>query len=268
MGLRWFACIVLAIRPAFLNGQSSARSLLFASGVFMFGACTAYPISKPTKYDLVITGGTVIDGSGETARRLDVFILNGRIAHLGDSSSRRFTASEKIDATGLVVTPGFIDLHAHGNPLIQPLNNFLLQGVTTAVLGQDGRSAHMEQNPRFDRLRSWTNVETDGDPRRMAETFAEWLDSVERFGTVINVAGLTGHSTLRLEAGVGSTTDITEAQLEDMAARLRADLAAGSFGLSNGLEYVPGRYSSTDELVQLAKVVGEHNGVVLSRGAF
>ena len=255
---------VSAVRCASAYFHVNVRFLMVVSGALILGACTEQSISQSNEYDLVVSGGAVIDGSGEAVKRLDIFIRDGKIVHLGDASDLRFTTSKKIDATGLVVTPGFIDLHAHGNPLVQPLNNFLLQGVTTAALGQDGRSAHMEQNPKYDALRSWSGVETDGDPRRTAQTFAEWLDNVDDIGTVINVAGLTGHSTLRLEASIGPTSDVTETQLDDMISRLRKDLAAGSFGLSNGLEYVPGRYSSTDELVRLAEVVGEYDGIVLS----
>ncbi len=195
-------------------------------------------------YDLLIGGGTVVDGTGGPGRPADILVRDGCIAFVGDideDTIEMVDGAERFDASGLVVAPGFIDAHAHGDPTDPddpPFHNFLAMGVTTIVLGQDG-----------------------GSPR--AAELAAHLDSVDVAGPAVNVAYLVGHNTIRRESGVGFGDPGSEGLLR-MSNLVRRGLDAGAFGLSTGLEYDPGSRAGIDELVAIARPVGEVGGVVSS----
>jgi len=194
-------------------------------------------------YDLLIAGGSVVDGTGAPARHADVLVRGGQIAHVGEIDPDTIEAGirDTFDATGLVIAPGFIDAHAHGDPIDPESNrfeNFLAQGVTTIVLGQDG-----------------------GSPR--AAELAAHLDSVAAARPGVNVAYLVGHNTIRRESGVEFADPGTEG-LVRMSELVAEGLAAGAFGLSTGLEYDPGSRSGIDELVAVARPVAAVGGVVSS----
>ena len=130
-------------------------------------------------FDLLVFGGTVIDGSGTPGRKADLLIRGGRIAYVGTVDPDTIETKDRFDAGGLVVAPGFIDAHAHGDPTAEPtFHNFLAQGVTTIVLGQDG-----------------------GSPEVAA--FSEQLARADAARPGVNLAYLVGHNTVRLESGVG-----------------------------------------------------------------
>jgi len=196
-------------------------------------------------FDLALVGGTVVDGSGAPAARQDVLIDGDRIDYVGPVDASRLTARDVIDASGLTITPGFIDTHAHGDPLTDgTLENFLVQGVTTVVLGQDGR--------------------TPGGYSDAPIALAEWMRRVEESGTHVNVAALVGHGTIRNLSGVGIAESVSPEQLGQMRSLLLEGLNAGAFGMSTGLEYVPGRYARLSELETLARTTGRADGVVMS----
>lgn len=194
-------------------------------------------------YDVLIAGGSVVDGTGAPARRADVLVRGGRIAYVGDVDPDTVAAGirEIFDATGLVVAPGFIDAHAHGDPADPETNgfeNFLAQGVTTIVLGQDGSSPP-------------------------AAGLAAHLDAVATARPGVNVAYLVGHNTIRRESGVEFGEPGTEG-LVRMTELVAEGLGAGAFGLSTGLEYDPGSRAGVEELVAIARPVAEVGGVVSS----
>jgi N-acyl-D-amino-acid deacylase len=195
-------------------------------------------------YDLWIRNGTVIDGSGQGRIRADVLVRGDTIAIVGSVAGQKITARRTLDASGKLVTPGFIDTHAHGDPLTQSFSNFLEQGITTVVLGQDGATVDL----------------SDDD----ATSLVDWMKKLEQHGSEVNVATLSGHGTLRIRAGVGNAPQPTAAQLSTMQDLLRKDLAAGAYGLSFGLEYAPGRYSPVAEQKALGDLVGEQGGIVMS----
>ncbi len=203
------------------------------------------PATKPTspafardeRVDLIIEGGTVYDGTGGAPLEADVVIDGERILHVGRVSAEQ-KADRRIDAKGLVVTPGFIDLHSHG-AADAGLKNFLSMGVTTICLGQDGKS------PENDRVRTWS--------RRLRKK-----------RLAVNVVPFVGHGTVRNLAGAGVTKSPTEKHLEKMAQEVERDLAAGAWGLTTGLEYTPGRLAPLEELVAVAKPVAAHDGVIMS----
>lgn len=194
-------------------------------------------------YDLLIRNGTIVDGTGRMPFKADILVRGDTIVFVGELGNTAVTARRIINAQEKTVTPGFIDLHSHGDPTEGPLLNFLAQGYTTVTLGQDGQTAGVGEN---------------------VLTLHEWMSLVEESGSEVNIATLSGHGTLRHEAGVGSVPEPSAEQIERMKELLRRDLAAGAFGMSLGLEYDPGRYSSAEEGMALGEVVGEHGGVVMS----
>ncbi|MEX1212587.1 MAG: amidohydrolase family protein [Balneolaceae bacterium] len=190
--------------------------------------------------DLLITGARVIDGSGAPAAQADVWIQDGRIAGLAEPGRQPVRADRTIDANGRVLSPGFIDMHAHGNPLRTPrFDNFLHMGVTTLTLGQDGSGPGV------------TNT-------------AEWMREVEQEGIGPNLAHFVGHGSLRIAAGIPDGAPATPEERTRMQEILTAALEDGSFGMSTGLEYTPGRFADLEELVALAEILADHDGLLTS----
>jgi N-acyl-D-amino-acid deacylase len=190
-------------------------------------------------YDWLIHGGRLVDGTGAPARRADLLIRDGVISHIGVVDPDTLEVTERFDATGLVVSPGFIDLHAHGDPLETPgFENFLAMGVTTILMGLDGTSPP-------------------------AAEIADHLAAVARALPALNVAYLVGHNTIRLESGVAYGSP-DAAGLARMAGLVDRAMDAGAFGLSLGLEYDPGARANMEELVAIARPVAARGGVVMS----
>jgi len=201
-------------------------------------AIPAYTQSPATPdLDLLIQHGSLIDGSGSPAIHADIGILNDRIVFVGSSTGRH--AKRTIDATGLIVTPGFIDPHTHtaadlSDPKRAANAPFLMQGVTTVITGNDGDS-----------------------PTDIAATLAKWKQQ----GIGTNAALFIGQGTVRREIMQMSDAAPTPDQLAQMRALVEAAMNAGAIGLSTGLYYAPGSYAKTDEVIELAKVAAAHGGI-------
>ena len=214
----------------------------------------------PEHYDLLIENGTIVDGSGERGFAASVSVRDGRLKLIFGGSGEA-SAERRIDATGLVVAPGFIDLHSHSglmifaDPLHQPK---VRQGVTTEVIGVDGLSyapipdagdlealAHMNAglDGRPDIAYDWSTVET-------------YLDRLDALRPSLNLAFLIGNSALRIGAVGWDEVEATAAQVRDMRAMLREGMEQGAIGLSSGLDYPPGSYADTDELASLTAEAG------------
>lgn len=192
------------------------------------------------EFDILIQGGQILDGTGGSAFPADVLIHGDTIAFIGVIDTARIRCRRIISASGKFITPGFIDMHAHGNPLQEEnFANFLAQGVTTICLGMDGTSAP------YDRLE-------------------EWFALVNQKPHGVNVVPFVGHATIRLLTGSGYKTLLTPADLTKMVTYLDQALHAGCFGLSTGLEYSPGYQAEEEELLALAQVVGNHDGIITS----
>lgn len=191
-----------------------------------------------SRFDVLIVGGSVLDGTGRAAQRLDVGIRGDRVVAMA-ASLPRARATTVIDAAGRTVAPGFIDLHAHLEPLLQlPLaESALRQGVTLAVGGPDG-----------------------GSPLPLAP----YLDSVRTATVGINVAYLVGHNDVRRAVMGMSDKAPTADELRRMQQLVRQGMRDGAFGLSTGLLYLPGTYSNLDEVVALATVAAQAGGIYTS----
>ena len=215
-------------------------ALLLASGCQSSNPDFEALVASGERVDLMIEGGTIIDGSGDSGYRGDVLVKGDKIVFVGDVDRSRIDVGYVIGATGMVVTPGFVDPHSHGNPVDSPeLRNFAAMGVTTITIGQDGSSP-------------WT---TD---------LRAWMQRADSAGPGVNVAVFAGHGTLRHLSGIGNDRNPSETQVDSMKALLRRQLDAGAFGLSTGLEYTPGAYSGESELIAMAGVAGMAGGTVMS----
>ena len=191
-------------------------------------------------FDLLIRGAEIIDGSGHPPFHADVGVNNKRIACIGDLSSAK--AHIIIDAGGLTLAPGFIDVHTHvernvpqGVSFFAP--NFVRQGVTTLITGNCGRS-FLE--------------------------IGKFLKQLETKGTQVNVATLIGHNTVRLQVMKQRNAVPTAAEMTAMESLVTRGMREGAFGLSTGLVYVPGTFAKTGEITRLATVVGREKGLYVS----
>ncbi len=200
-----------------------------------------------TGYDLLIRNALVIDGSGGAPFPGDVLVKDDAIARVG-LVPPEVSAARVIDAAGRVVTPGFIDPHAHGQALDadQAFANFLAMGVTTILLGQDGGSPDE------------TKI-TQGEP-----TLAAWFSRLEETPPPLNIATLIGFGSIRTESGAPYNGSATPAQIQSMARLIDAGLKEGAYGVSLGMEYVPMINASADELRAVAQAVARRDGIVMS----
>jgi N-acyl-D-amino-acid deacylase len=195
--------------------------------------------AQGAQVDLLLRRGKVIDGSGAAPRVLDVGIRGERIVFIGDAVRAGVTAARTIDARGLVVAPGFIDPHTHtmedlSDAARKSNENYLMQGVTTVVTGNDGSSA---------------------------VSIAERLDKWTQAGIGTNAALLAGHATIRSQVLGQTDAQPDAAQLAQMKALMAQAMADGAFGMSTGLYYAPGSYAKTEEVIELAQVCAAQGGI-------
>ncbi len=212
--------------------------------------------------DLLISGGTVYDGSGAPGRRADVGVRGDTIVAVGDLTGRE--AVRTLDAAGLAVAPGFIDLHTHSDlaPFFMPdLAPKLRQGVTTDVIGLDGMAAapiRPEHVPAW--RRQFGALAGDPDVAWDWRTVGEYLDQLQAARPAINLALSAPHGSIRLYVVGPDERPATPNELRAMQALTRECLEAGCFGLSGGLIYPPGCYADTAELIEVCRVVAEFGG--------
>ena len=192
----------------------------------------------PESFDLIIAGGRVVDGAGGPWFLADVGVRGDRIARIGKLSGA--VATTRIDATGLVVAPGFIDPHVHARERLFELptaEGYLLQGLTTVVDGNDG-SSPLPLAPYF--------------AKAEAATFSP------------NLALFVGQGTVRQAVMGTANRKATPAEIAKMQALVATAMEEGAMGLSTGLAYVPGAYAPTEEIVALARTAREHGGIYIS----
>ncbi len=217
--------------------QRSLRSLVFT------GLVLGWPLGVQAQAvcpaDLVIRNGQVLDGTGAPAVRADIAVRGDRVIAVSTTPLSARCGRREIDATGLTVTPGFIDLHAHIEPILRMPDaaSEVRQGVTLALGGPDG-----------------------GGP----SPFGVYADSVARAPLGMNVAWLAGHNTIRERVMGTANRAPTVDELTRMVQLVRDAMREGAFGLSTGLRYVPGSYATLDEVVALAQAASDGGGIYTS----
>jgi dihydroorotase/N-acyl-D-amino-acid deacylase len=218
-----------------------ALTVVTSRGASTF-AQTATP--QDTVFTVILAGGKVYDGTGADPIVADVGILKDHIAAIGDLHGKR--AGLRLNVRGLAVVPGFIDIHSHAarsqpersgifrHPLAE---NYLRQGVTTAIGGPDGSSPY---------------------------PIGEYLARLEALPAAINFGTFVGHGTIRRRVLGNENRAPTPLELEQMKAMVDSAMREGAFGLSSGLKYVPGAYASTEEVIELARVAARYGGIYIS----
>ena len=215
--------------------------------------------------DVLITGGTIVDGTGADGYRADVGVAGQRVEVIGDLSNA--PARRVVDATGLTVSPGFIDTHVHcdGVLLIDPQHaSSLRQGVTTEILGQDGLSYAPLSADNYRAQRRYLSgilglPPDDLDMSSVAAFRSHYHEKVS-----VNTAYPVSHGALRIEAVGFRDSPLTGGALEHAKDLLRQGMEQGAVGLATGMSYHPNAWSTTGELVELCKVVAEAGGVYVT----
>src|SRR5262245_38255116 len=211
-------------------------------------------IASSASYDVILRGGTVVDGTGRSGYVADVAIRGDRIAAVGKVAG---DAPITIDASGLVVAPGFIDMHNHSDVLrlIDPRGpSYSLQGVTTEVWGEHtsmGPLGGKEELP-------------EGWPEGLVpswKTLGEFLETMERKGSAANFCSFVGSGGVRAYVVGYENRAATAAEVEQERQLVRQAMAEGAMGLSSGLSYVPNIYMSTEELTALAREAAAAHGI-------
>lgn len=215
--------------------------------------------------DLLVADARIVDGTGSTPFRGAVAVEGDRISRIIRDGQPEPVAARRIDASGLVLAPGFVDVHQHSDatPFVEPgMGSMLRQGVTTVVVGNCGTSAYPFEGAPERAAAAGADAATLG---LTWTTFGEYLDAIDRSRPALNVAGLVGHGTLREAVLSGDQRRVpTRDEMAGMGERLRDALQEGAVGLSTGLIYAPGMHATADEIVELASVLAEHGGLYAS----
>ncbi len=188
--------------------------------------------------DLLIRNGKILDGTGNSWFYGDIAVRNGRIISIGKLAA--WSATQTIDARGLIVAPGFIDVHTHieGDEKKNPTaDNFIYDGVTTVITGNCGLGE--------------TNI-------------SRYFNMIDSLRLSVNVASLVGHNDVRKAVMGSANRDPDQEEMRRMEEIVEKAMKDGAVGLSTGLIYIPGTYSKTPEIVRLAKVAARYNGVYAS----
>ncbi len=251
------------MRPA---RQFALFATLLAACTPRGGVSTA-PSSAGGTYDVVIENGRVIDGTGAAWYYGDVALRGDRIAAIGPRGAfKGARAASRVDATGQVVAPGFIDIQAQSYENLMAGDGLALsmvtQGITTAILGEGSTPA-----PVNDKILA---LETDSATRALVQQFAgphgfgDWLEFMARRGVSQNVGSFLGNGTVRVYAKGGAMGPSTRVEIDTMQAMVRRAMQDGAFGIASALIYPPNTYASTEELIAVNKATAEYGGVYIT----
>lgn len=215
-------------------------------------------IEKIEPFDVILSGGLVIDGTNSKPYVADVGVRGDRIAAIGDLSGA--TAGHRTDISGLAVAPGFIDSHTHDDNLLlrkRAMEPKISQGVTTVITGNCGISLapllHDSPPPPLDLL--------DLGGSYVFPTFADYLNALRETPPAVNCACLLGHSTLRAAVMPNLERNATPAEIERMHDLALEGMQAGAIGISTGTFYPPAAHATTEEIIEVCRPLSDHNGV-------
>jgi N-acyl-D-amino-acid deacylase len=217
--------------------------------------------------ETIIRKGTVLDGSGRPPLRADVAIEDGKVSIVGDLSEA--TAKQVLDAEGLFICPGFIDMHSHSDlslPSHKRGDSSLSQGITTEVIGSCGWSmAPVKEETRKSVLQGLISGLVHREAYESLDwswhSFGQFMDALESGGIGINVAPQVGQSLIRAHVVGTEKRDAAPGEIEAMRALVRQAMEDGAWGMSTGRSYKPGGFAPTEEVIELAKVVAEYGGI-------
>lgn len=208
-------------------------------------------------FDIIFENARVLDGTGSPWFRADVAVRDGFIVKVGKFEGK---AKKTIDATGKYLSPGFIDTHSHSDSALvktPTADSKIMQGVTLEVTGQCGSSAAPKNMGLGNQGKA---AETTAESPKWTD-MASYMEVLESQGVSVNVAPLVGHGTVRRQVMGREQRTPTPEELEQMKNLVRDAMEQGAFGISTGLVYVPGRFSETGEIIELAKIVANNRGV-------
>lgn len=212
--------------------------------------------------DLIIKNGFIIDGTGGAGYYGDIAIDGDRIVRIGDLKYE--IAKETIDAKGLIVAPGFIDIHSHSDWRIfstLKTENVIRQGVTTEVVGQCGDSPFPVINHKAHEIYDYFLNQNISSDLLKWSTPREFFDIVNEVGVSHNIVPLVGHGTIRMNVMGYENRKPTDKELDMMKTLVEDAMKSGVFGISTGLPYAPGVFADIQEIIELCKVVAEYRGV-------
>lgn len=244
------------------NSKISRRNFIKSGSLSVLGAALVVPkhIHAEPSFDIVIKGATVVDGTGAPAFKSDVGIIGDTIAAVGDIGAEQ--AKKIIQADGLHLSPGFIDIHTHSDEMVLVFPNAesrVYQGITTELSGNCGGSMAIFCGSDIERRKKiyldeyglnvdWTDV-------------ASFAKRLERDKITINHATLVGHGSMRRLVSGLENRELNSAELKTVMNKLEESMDQGAFGMSSSLEYIPGMYTSIDEIVALARIVSQRGGL-------
>ena len=223
--------------------------------ILLLSACTS------EKYDLIIRNGIIVDGTGQERFKADLAIDDGRIIKIENNLTAQ--GDHEIDAKGMVVSPGFIDVLSWAcGPIVYDgeAHSVIRQGITTAVFGEGWSMGPVNDEVRAEMKSFWPEYDLKYD----WNTLGGYLRFLEQKGVSVNVASFVGATTIRLAVIGTEDRKATDEEMEKMRSLMRQEMELGALGLASSLVYTPAFYADTDELIALAEVAAEYGGIYMS----
>jgi N-acyl-D-amino-acid deacylase len=224
-------------------------------------------VINPMNYDILIMNGIIIDGAGNPGYAADIGIKNGIIETI-HSKTEDHVATKEIDASGMVICPGFIDMHSHTDfvlPIYSGMDAAVHQGITTAVVGMCGSSLAPVPSDKLEVFKEQFKSPVFGYVPIKWSSYSEYLTEMEKLKIPANLIFVVGFETIKIAGGSGfENRPPTNDELEEMKKYVTEAMEAGAFGMSTGLIYAPQIFAKTEEIIEVAKVVGRYNGLYFS----